>query len=80
VIDLMPDIWVRERSVGWIYDTTNILGQKYVCLLGETTWQSTGHFEYRSVKLRDRSLRYRVDLPAVARAVETLIGDIPGRA
>ena len=80
VVDLMPDVWVKERSVGWIYDSTNILAQIYVCLLGETTWQSTGQMEYRGVKLRDRSLRYRIESRTLATAIEQLELERPGQS
>jgi capsular polysaccharide biosynthesis protein len=80
VIDLMPDIWIKERNVGWIYDSTNILRQSYVCLLGPVTWQSTASSEYRSVPLPDRSLRYRIEPPALAAAVEELARTLPVEA
>jgi len=68
IVDLMPDVWTDVASVGWIYDTTNIMGQKYACLLGETTWQSDAMVEHRSVPMRDRSMRFRVDAAAVEAA------------
>ena len=68
IVDLMPDVWTDEASVGWIYDTTNIMGQKYVCLLGETTWRSDAMVEHRSVPMRDLSMRFRVDAAAVEAA------------
>lgn len=73
IVDLMPDVWTNVPSVGWIYDTTNIMDQRYACLLGETTWRSDAIVEHRSVPMRDLSMRYRVDAGAViaaARAME----------
>lgn len=73
VVDLMPDMWLQQKSVGWAYDTTNLLNQEYVCLLGETTWQSDREVEHRSVRLRDRSLRFRIDPAGLSAALDALL-------
>jgi capsular polysaccharide biosynthesis protein len=72
IVDLMPDVWTNVPSVGWIYDTTNIMDQQYACLLGETTWRSEAMVEHRSVPMRDLSMRYRVDVDAVMRAAAAM--------